>query len=705
MVLSGMMNDTYSIEKSIGEGGGGVVYLGYHKRLKKKVVLKKIKGEISAYINNRAEVDALKDLRHSFIPQVIDFIESPEGAYTVMDYIEGESLQQKIDRGYVFSEKEIRKYAEQLCEAVEYLHSQKTPLIHGDIKPDNVMVNPDGNVCLIDFNISGFLTGGKYNTVGYTPGYSSPEQKAAYMFAADMGKNRTEKSNAVTVLMGENDASEDETVLIERKNLSKENSEGINVDTRSDIYSIGATIYALLGENVNKIGNGKLTFPNETSDGLRIVLSKAVEINPKHRYQTISDMLKALRQVDKLDKSYRSLLRRQHLKIFICCGIIAISIILVVLGKRRIDDEFEERYDEYVITLKNTVKDEQDLDTTKQIYKNALDIHDDRIEPYYYMGFYLYSIGETDQLKELVSEVEDKCPKGDDETYSKLWYLMATSLFEAGDYLGAEDYFYQAMCADTGNASVYRDYAISLIYSGKLQQAEEVLQEASNKGMARADIYMVRGELAKIQRNYDEAIECFSEVIVLADDEQQKLRAYISYSKCCLDVGTEDELDKCVEKLNDAVSELSLSSRLLVLEQLGAVHIKLGEMNNDINAFEDAVKVYENIVEMSWASPTTYSNLVVLNLRVHQLDEAEKWSEKMCERYPDNYISYMRRALVEIEKQNNVLEKERDYELFFDYYKKADELYSIKAESGIVDSEMLLLQSAFSQLKAGRWIE
>ena len=145
------MEQTYEIEKSIGEGGGGVVYLGYHKRLKKKVVLKKIKGNVSDFVNSRTEVDALKNLKHSFLPQVIDFIESPEGIYTVMDYVEGESLQQKIDRGYTFSEKEVRRYAEQLCEAVEYLHSQTPPLIHGDIKPDNIMITKEGNVCLIDF--------------------------------------------------------------------------------------------------------------------------------------------------------------------------------------------------------------------------------------------------------------------------------------------------------------------------------------------------------------------------------------------------------------------------------------------------------------------------------------------------------------------------------------------------------------------------
>ena len=185
MNLPEEITQTYIIDKAIGEGGAGVVYLATHTRLKKKVVLKKIKGAISTdFVNSRAEVDILKNLRHSYLPQVIDFIESSEGIFTVMDYIDGESLQAKLDRGYRFTEKEVRKYFEQICEAVRYLHSQNPPIIHGDIKPDNIMITKEGNVCLIDFNISGFLSGSGLKATGYTPGYSSPEQMAAFKAVA-----------------------------------------------------------------------------------------------------------------------------------------------------------------------------------------------------------------------------------------------------------------------------------------------------------------------------------------------------------------------------------------------------------------------------------------------------------------------------------------------------------------------------------------
>ena len=174
------LTNTYEIYEEIGAGGGGTVYRAVHKRLQKVVVLKKISDSVSGMMNCRTEVDILKNLRHSYLPQVLDFIESSEGIYTVMDYVSGKSLQRMLDEGHHFTEKEVLKYTKQLCEALQYLHSQNPPIIHGDIKPDNVMITPEGNVCLIDFNISGVLENKSAVTYGYTPGFSAPEQVEAF---------------------------------------------------------------------------------------------------------------------------------------------------------------------------------------------------------------------------------------------------------------------------------------------------------------------------------------------------------------------------------------------------------------------------------------------------------------------------------------------------------------------------------------------
>ena len=91
--MSEIIDSTYKVIKKIGAGGGGNVFLAYHLRLEKYVVLKADKRKITTRPELlRREVDILKDLSHSYIPQVYDYFVEGETVYTVMDYIEGESL-------------------------------------------------------------------------------------------------------------------------------------------------------------------------------------------------------------------------------------------------------------------------------------------------------------------------------------------------------------------------------------------------------------------------------------------------------------------------------------------------------------------------------------------------------------------------------------------------------------------------------------
>ncbi|MGN0669134.1 MAG: protein kinase, partial [Oscillospiraceae bacterium] len=143
---------TYKILGVIGKGGGGIVYKAVHTRLQKEVVVKQIKnpsGEL-----NRNETDLLKGIKHSYLPQVLDFIEENGEAYTVMDYISGSDIDKLVKNGRKFHSGEIIKIAKQLCEAVSYLHGLNPPVIHSDIKPANVMLSDSGDICLIDFNVS-----------------------------------------------------------------------------------------------------------------------------------------------------------------------------------------------------------------------------------------------------------------------------------------------------------------------------------------------------------------------------------------------------------------------------------------------------------------------------------------------------------------------------------------------------------------------
>ena len=149
-----ILDHVYQIVGEIGAGGTGIISKAYHLRLKRYVVVKKIKDEVAARVHARAEADILKRLKHTYLPQVYDFLEIDGGIYTVIDFIEGQSLDYYIKNGYKIQQRQLIIWARQLCEALAYLHAQAPPIIHSDIKPQNIMITTQGNVCLIDFNIS-----------------------------------------------------------------------------------------------------------------------------------------------------------------------------------------------------------------------------------------------------------------------------------------------------------------------------------------------------------------------------------------------------------------------------------------------------------------------------------------------------------------------------------------------------------------------
>ena len=170
-----VIDGIYQIVREIGKGGTGVIYLGYHLRLQKQVIIKRIKDNAAGRMNVRAEADILKRLHHTYLPQVFDFLIVGSGIYTVMDYIPGHDLQYYLDNGYQFPESTIRLWMAELCDVLDYLHSQNPRILHSDIKPANIMITPEGHVCLIDFNVS--LDGETSKELqGISVNYAAPEQ-------------------------------------------------------------------------------------------------------------------------------------------------------------------------------------------------------------------------------------------------------------------------------------------------------------------------------------------------------------------------------------------------------------------------------------------------------------------------------------------------------------------------------------------------
>ena len=322
--MSKIIASTYEIIKKIGYGGGGNVYLANHLRLGKKVVLKADKRKITAPPELlRREVDILKELSHSYIPQVYDFFVEEETVYTVMAYVEGESLDKPLKRGERFSQPQVIKWAKQLLEALSYLHSPihgNPPhgYVHSDIKPANIMRTPQNNICLIDFNIA--LSLGEDNVVGRSEGYASPEHYGLDFSTSGNSTVTGGTSETVTAF------GEAETMTLSYSSPGSMMKK-IIPDVRSDIYSVGATLYHLLsGKRPAKNAIDVIPLSEkEFSTQIVKIISKAMNPNPDLRYQTADEMLDELSHLHENDPRTRKMKRNNRIAA-------AFIIILLVTG-------------------------------------------------------------------------------------------------------------------------------------------------------------------------------------------------------------------------------------------------------------------------------------------------------------------------------------------------------------------------------------
>ena len=199
-----LLKERYRILDILGQGGMGAVYRAVDENLDITVAIKENAFYSEDYARQfQREARILASLRHPNLPRVFDyFIIEGQAQYLVMDYIEGEDLRQWMASEEGVTESEALQIGIAICNALIYLHSRVPAITHRDIKPGNIKITPEGDIVLVDFGLVKIMHEKEVTTTAaraMTPGYSPPEQ---------YGQAPT--------------------------------------DQRSDIFALGATLYAIL---------------------------------------------------------------------------------------------------------------------------------------------------------------------------------------------------------------------------------------------------------------------------------------------------------------------------------------------------------------------------------------------------------------------------------------------------------------------------
>ncbi len=178
------IKDQYDFIRQIGEGGMGKVYEAYDKALKRKVAIKRVRPELvrSAYVREQflSEARMVALLRHPCIVEIYTVIETENSLYLVFEYVDGQTLETRLDIDGRLPFSLVKQLFKNVCEALQYAHSQD--IVHCDLKPGNIMILENNQAKVMDFGVAKKVdnqTGAR--TVAGTPAYMAPEQQRGFM--------------------------------------------------------------------------------------------------------------------------------------------------------------------------------------------------------------------------------------------------------------------------------------------------------------------------------------------------------------------------------------------------------------------------------------------------------------------------------------------------------------------------------------------
>lgn len=644
--IGSLLDGKYKILNKIGQGGMSIVYLAMNEKANKQWAVKEMRKEKNRNYEVMkqsliTETNLLKELKHPYLPSIADIIENDDTIIIVMDYIEGRPLSDILLEEGTIEEDKVVDYAIQLCDVLDYLHSQNPPIIYRDLKPANIMLKPDGKITLIDFG-----TARKYNydsvsdtTCLGTIGYAAPEQFAG------------------------------ETLR--------------QTDARTDIYNLGATMYHLL-TGVNPSEPPYELYPirrwdERLSNGLEKIILRATRKDPEKRFNDCKEMSYALQHFRDLDDSYIATQKKKILmfaaSLILSFSFFSMAIVVNGMEKREISKVYNNYLSEAALKIASDGSENAVDANVLKLFQDAINISPQSTEAYIRMLDYYCNLGQTRNglmaISAMIASGRGDLGKNDDlmMKIGQIYFLGNSKDTEFNvDYGTAARYFEKVDTKKYPQAKYYSSLSRSLSEIG-------------------TDWNMI----VKDMNNVDEYLN--TEV-----DEEEKIEIYITLSKIyranafAIQKVGEKPFDKAMELLNkaDEILKSPYMDKDLKDKYLPEVYFGLADAyyrrgNVDIHEKSSKDDLYEAISYYEqYLTFATVTQSILFENRIgdiyRTLGEYNKAADeynRLIEKYPDDATAYISLATM-------LLMDMKDVNASAMIYTKASELPDIESNSNFV---------------------
>lgn len=706
----------YSNIRPLGEGGMGTLYQAHKDSLDVDVVIKRVKQKFKGRMDERAEANILKTLKHKYLPRIYDVIESPSGyVYTIMDLIEGENMQKYIAQHGPADQKTAYRWACQLCEVIAYLHSQVPPILHCDIKPSNIMITPAGDICVIDFNTSLVFSKGVL-AIGATPGYAAPEQytrpdtqpqPGAYAPPAQPVQRQDQETvpmDATMPMRGYGSAQAYQNVPPQTPSsvpsgsfsatVAQATGAGVygTISKRTDVYGIGATLYyAVTGQQPNhslKEVRPITSYKLKLSRSFVSIIARAMRKQQMERFCDAQEMLRALQDIHAIDGRYRGVVRAQRAVVILSVLMAIVGGALIAVGVQRIGVERYAAYDD-LVRKGRTAGEAMQFEEAEQDLQKAIAIYDDQLEAYVEQAVLLYRQGKYQECIDAVENTRSRPLKYySKQSVANLYSVGAESYYALENYENAVSMYQKAIEYAPDVPRYYQETATAQLQLGDFTSAEETLNQmktAVPNAEQSGDYQIVLGEIARRKGDLDAALDAAKAAIAAGGSDNDLLaRAYRLAADVCEEQG-DSALDEEITLLEQGVQALPAGYYNALAGQLASAYLRKAENSDSDSARQKALEIYQQMQQSGNTSLEVRLNSAMLQYQLKQFGDALTTLQGLENDYPNDYRVYEWLAFVqgELEAQQG-----SSFARTLDYYAKAMELYRKAQAAGVYDPQM-----------------